>query len=218
MIIVTALTLLVEDLLDQHDIPAQLPSVAALRPPRCPHCGQPAHEPGKCLQIVGHGTYRRQVLGHPRRVSQAIVHVRRYLCRGCRRTIGILSHWLHPRRWYSADVILEALRLLVVEKRPEAEIRRRFCDGISGSWRTLWRWRREILDRLWGWLAKRLGSRGAAETRKEAHRRLVRLLAEGGELQPVAEEAGARAAPRLLEGTIHDRGQAGFFGRAPPRR
>lgn len=215
MIIVTALTLFVEELLDEHREVARLPSVAALRPPRCPRCGQPAHEPGKCLMIVGHGTYSRQVLGHPGIAGEAVVHVRRYLCRACRHTMSILSDWLHPHRWYSADVILEALRLLLVERRPEAEIRSRYCSRVSGSWRTLWRWARELLDRLWGWAARRLGFGGPALSSREAKQRLERLLTEAGQLTE-SSDAGCRAAPILLRDTVHDQAKCWPLARSPP--
>jgi hypothetical protein len=101
----------VDDLLDLRD-GVRLPSVAELRPTRCLICGQAAYVGGG-LRIVGHGVYLRQVLGVGERGFE--VPVRRYLCRGCERTTSVLPDLLHPRYWYAAGVILEALRLHLVD-------------------------------------------------------------------------------------------------------
>lgn len=56
---------------------SQLPSVEALRPACCPVGDQPAYPPGERLGIVGHGTYRRQVLGLFETCGQLVIWVRR---------------------------------------------------------------------------------------------------------------------------------------------
>ena len=72
-----------------------LPSVEALRPTCCPYCGHVAQQPSK-LGVVGHGTYTRQVLGLISRSRQLMIWVRRYLCRGCQKTISVLPDALSP--------------------------------------------------------------------------------------------------------------------------
>jgi len=202
----------VEDLLDR----AELPSVDALRPGACPLCGKPAHAPGEPLGLVGHGTYRRQVLGVLGAGVEAVTAVRRYRCRGCGHTSSVLAAELHPRRWYAAGAILEALRLHLLEGQSEREIRRRFAAGDSAEgWRSLRRWRRELLALLWAWLAKRLGRAGAsfAATREEGLLRLRRLLAEAGPESAADPWAIVRA---LGGATVHAAGHVWPLGRDPP--
>ncbi len=176
LIILHAIVDNVEALLELARNPGLLPSVDALRPSSCPGCGQPASSPGKPLGIVGHGTYLRQVLGLVA-AEEIVLRIRRYLCRGCRQTLSILPHLLHPRRWYTAGVILEALRLHLLEGWGERAVRDRFSVGAdSESWRSLRRWRFQLLYVLWHGLAEKFGTRGPAVTREEGRRRLRQLL------------------------------------------
>lgn len=200
----------IEELFDR----TRLPSVESLRPRSCPLCGKLAYVPGEPLGIVGHGTYRRQVLGVAEGDGEAMALVRRYLCRGCERTLSVLSDLLHPHRWYAAGVILEALKLHLLEGASEGEIRRRFGVVLdSESWRTLRRWRSELLVTLWYWLARRLGFARRAATRSEGRRRLGRLLSEAATKEKLG---AARAARSLLSSTVHFRGLCWRLGRDPP--
>ncbi|MEE8164128.1 MAG: hypothetical protein V3T64_01025 [Myxococcota bacterium] len=193
---------------------ARLPSVDSLRPKSCPLCGQLARVAGKPLGIVGHGTYCRQVLGLIEAVVEATTLVRRYLCRGCPHTISVLSDYLHPRRWYAAIVILEALRLHLVDSESEATVRRQFNGQASeGSWRSLRRWRRGLLVVLWSWLGKRLGATTPATTRREGRLRVVALLAEailGSARDPPT------AARALGNSTVHFQGVSWLLDHDPP--
>jgi hypothetical protein len=211
MIMVAAIYRDVEDLLE----PVRLPSVEALRPSSCPSCGQLAFSPGERLGIVGHGTYSRQVVGIAATTREVIARIRRYLCRGCKSTISILPDQLHPRRWYAAAVILEALRLYLIEGLSDAEVRR--CFGIdvdSENWRSLRRWRSQLLVTLWYWFARRLGFKKAARTREEGRRRLLRLLA-----QSVPASADTAAISRdLLTSTVHFQGLSWPLGHDPPEK
>lgn len=155
------------------------------------------------LGIVGHGTYERQVLGVVA-PGQVIVPVRRFLCCACLATTSVLPDVLYPGRWYGAWVILEALVLAFALGVPVDQIRREFgVDAETRGWRSLDRWRRELLAPLWGWLACGLAVHGACESRDEARRRLVRLL--GGVGARPERGVGARVGPRLLHGRVHDR-------------
>jgi hypothetical protein len=217
MIIVVTLCSSVEELYDRFGVHTHPPSVDALRPDSCPLCGHPAHPPQKLLGIVGHGTYARQVLGHISVAIDFVIRVRRYFCRGCKRTISIFVDIIHPRRWYSGPVILEALRQHLIEGRKEREIRREFGPEIdSESWRSLRRWRRQLLDPLWKWLGPRLGFGGAAMTRRDGCHRLRRLLVEAGELRAERPGAGLEAAPRITGRTVHFRGISWPLGHDPP--
>ncbi len=217
MIIVATLCGSVEELLDRFGVRRNLPSVDALRPSSCPFCGNPAHEPTKLLGIVGHGTYTRQVLGHASVAIDFVIRVRRFLCRGCKRTITRLADLLHPKRWYSGGAILEALRRHLIDGRTEQEVRNAFGPQIdSESWRSLRRWRRQLLDPLWKWLAPRLGLKGPATSREDGRHRVRRILAEAGELRGERSGAGLDAAPRLTKDTVHAQGKTWPLGHDPP--
>lgn len=181
------------------DLRRRLPSVEALRPLSCPGCGRLARDAGKPrLEIVGHGTYDRQVLGVDAPGS-LVIPVRRYLCCGCRATTSVLPDPLYPGRWYGAWAILEALVLVFALGLPIDQVRREL--GVQTStpgWRSVHRWRRELLAPLWGWLARELGARGSCAGREEARRRLMRLLGRVGERPD--RGVGPRAAPALAHG------------------
>lgn len=192
--ILLALSVAVDGLLDLR---RRLPSVEALRPPSCPNCGRLARDAGsQRLAIVGHGTYERQVLGVDSPGGQTVIPVRRYLCCECCSTTSVLPDLLYPGRWYGAWVILEALVLVFALGLPIDEVRRELgVETSTPGWRSVHRWRRELLAPLWGWLARGLGARGLCSDREEARRRLSRLLGQLGER--AHRGVGARAAPRL---------------------
>lgn len=185
-----------------------------MRPTNCPLCGNLAFSPGKVFGIVGHGTYQRQVLGVVEVIREAVTWVRRYLCRGCGHTINILPDHLHPGRWYAAGAILKALWLHLIEEKRESEIRE--CFGIeidSESWRSLRRWRSELLVTLWSWFSKRLGVSDPATTRSEGRRRLEQLLAEAG------PGADLRTAGRnLATSRVFCQGVSWPLGHDPPEK
>jgi hypothetical protein len=93
----------------------------------------------------------------------------------------VLPDVLHPRRWWGAWVILEALVLHLVLKVASGEIAERLGLELSEPrWRAPGRWRRQLMDRLWPWWSRTLGADGPAETRGEGKRRLTRLVAQAG--------------------------------------
>jgi len=210
MAILQTLTLSVEDLLDHGRRP---PPVEVLRPKACPLCGHLAREPGRGLGIVGHGTYTRQVLGLLSAAGEVLVRVRRYLCRGCKKTLSILADSLHPGRWYAAGSILDALRMHLIEGAPERQVREHFgVESDSEVWRSLRRWRRQLLDRLFGWLGRTFGCIGPATTRSEGVARLRRLFAEA----TASSSPGKPVAASLLGGRVHLRGVCWLLGHDPP--
>lgn len=195
---------------------SQLPSVEDLRPSSCPSCGQPAHPAGARLGIVGHGTYTRQVLGLVERCRALVIVVRRYLCRGCTRTISVLPDMLYPGRWYAGIAVIGSLFLCLVEKVSAAEIRGRVGGiGDGAGWRTLRRWQRQMLSPMWSWLARQIGCTTApADDREEQGRRVRRLLALHRPGPPVEVEQAEAAAVALVRDTAHD----GAVGRPIGRR
>jgi len=202
VVIVGQFAVSVEQLAD----PRQLPSVEAQRPSSCPACDQPAHPPGERLGIVGHGTYSRQVLGLVDSCRQLVIWVRRYLCRGCRRTMSVLPDSLYPGRWYAGMVMVAALFLSVLQGWSAAEVRRRYGgDSETTGWKTLGRWQRQLLCPLWSWLSRQLGcDEMPGHGRKEQRWRLVRMLALHGIGPPSGLVAVEAAAPLLVRCTAHD--------------
>jgi len=185
---------------------AGAPSVEELRPPFCSQCGQLARD-GERVRVQGHGLYRRQVCG----LSEGwiVIWVRRYLCRDCGHTMSRLPDWLHPWRWYAATVIIEALYRHLILNEPAPAIRAHF-GGISTEWRSLRRWRAQLLwsPTLWGWLRSRLGITVPAEHRKQGQWHLRRLLAEMRIVYETAAEVFdelAAAVRRSLSGLVHNR-------------
>lgn len=190
---------------------ALLPSVEEQRPRICESCGEPAHPPGGGLRIVGHGTYERQLLGHPDAGRELLIPVRRYLCRSCRRTMSVLPADAYPRRWYSAACILVVLVQLLLRKVTTRELRLRF--GLSSDepgWRSPSRWSRELLSPLWAWLRQTLGLGAASLERASRAWELRRLLGYHG-LSEDSEEAQlialatALGADRVFDGGVSPR-------------
>ena len=182
-----------------------LPSVDFLRPESCPCCGQPSRPPGKPLGIIGHGTYTRHVLGIVEKARQLTIWVRRYLCRGCRKTISVLPADLYPGRWYAGFVVVMSLVLGLLRGIPVDEIRRQAGgDGEGSGWKTLRRWQRQLLSPMWSWLAREVGCATApAHSREERTCRLRRLLALHSPGPPELDQVRAVAAA-LVRGTAHD--------------
>ena len=189
------------------------PTVDELRPPYYPHCGRPSRDPSRNrLGIIGHGFYHRQVLGFPSLpYAKRMIRVRRYLCLGCGQTISVLPSEIHPHRWYAAPAILLGLfQRLVLGKKPEEVHKLLDGWGESRGWKTLRRWRRDLLSRLWGLLAARLGVQGEASSPEEGARRLTRLLGQGSLHPPWGEGLGRRvqaAASEFLSWTWHWKGK-----------
>lgn len=206
----------VETAIDILSDRSRLPSVGQLRPAICPGCKHPAYPSGPLLGIVGHGSYKRMVLCL---THDTVVIIRRYLCRGCGGTISVLADVIHPGRWYAAGVILEAIRRHL-DGESETNLIKAFAPHIqSGRWRSLYRWSRQLGQRLFAWLARRLGFQGPTKDRSEVSARLVRLLAEA-DMPPTdisRRNAGFQAAKKLLGiHPAHRGGMPGILGRAPP--
>jgi|GEM_PF-2072262 len=157
-------------------------SIDFLRPTFCVCCGQAARNAAGTLQLVAHGCYARQVRGLSE-TTWIVIRVRRFLCLVCGHTMSLLPDWLHPFRWYAATAIIEALCRHAIGGESSAAIGERFGRRRdAASWRSLFRWRKQLLvsSSLWGWLGPRLGVREPARGRPQCASRLRRLLTEGG--------------------------------------
>jgi len=155
-----------------------LPPVEVLRPARCPACGNPSYPPGQPLGLIGHGTYRRRVLGLDEDRDGLLIWVRRYLCTQCGGTTSVLPCVLYPGRQYAGIAILISLVLLLLRGKCAGEVRSHITGSEEGhGWRSLSRWRRQVLAPLWGWTARQLGINGHPTSDRSAQtQRLNRLL------------------------------------------
>ena len=160
---------------------------------------------------MGHGTYLRQVLGRLSAAKALVIRVRRYLCRGCKRTISVLPDALLPGRWYAATVILLALTLSLLCGVSAREVRRRLGEpGETSGWKTLLRWQRQLLSPLWSWVAAQLGCAGCGPGAGRVQRmdRLRKLLSlRGADARSPTGEI-ERVACALASGSAHARGQS----------
>jgi len=194
---------------------ARLPSVDDLRPGSCPLCGQLARPGGVKLGIVGNGTYRRQVLGIFPKGELLEILVRRYICRGCKKSISVLPDTLLPWRWYAGTAMLFALMLSLLGGKTASEVRKRLgLAGETRGWKTLDRWQHQLLAPLWGWVATQIGfpGQGRGESRAGRCARLVRLAGLAGVDAGNGQQEIAQAAVGLAVGTAHTREGSWLIG------
>ena len=185
----------------------RIPSTEYLRPSHCPSCKVAAGERGK-LKIVGHGLYRRQVLGLDDAPERCVIHIRRFICLMCKRTASVLPDELHPRRWYSAAAILSALVLHLLQGQSAAAVHA-MITGVqsSGRWKSLERWQRQLFCPLWRWEAPQLGHAqpDLSPTRAKSRSRLQRLLGRYGGADGDPPRKLKKVACDSLADTAHSR-------------
>ena len=217
MVIVHSLAFSVEQLCARSP---DAPPIDSLRPTFCVCCGEPARNTCGVLQLVGHGCYSRQVRGLSE-TAWIVIWVRRFLCTVCGHTMSLLPDWLHPYRWYAAAVIIEALCRHAICGESSAAIGERFGRPQDATaWRSLFRWRNQLLisPSLWGWLGPRLGVHKPTCRRSESASCLRRLLAEGGHPFHSALDF-VQAVPSAVRNTLRDRvfsrRKTGLLGQFP---
>jgi hypothetical protein len=132
------------------------PTVAEARPARCPGCSAPSCPVGGTIQLHGHGTRERLVVGPPEPdAAPDLVTVvgRRYRCLPCGAVVLVVPREVRGRRAYSAAAIGFALALWGLALATAAEVRRRVCPAkVVGAaaavgWATLRRWARDVARR-----------------------------------------------------------------------
>ena len=168
------------------------PTIDQARPAFCPVCGQGfRYEDGR-LAIIGHGFYKRQLLGLAE-LPAGLIWIRRFLCRACRKTISILPDQAHPYRWYAAVAILQALWLHLLLGATAREVSSRFRGVASSSWRSLRRWGQQLLQSptLWGWLGRSLGVDDATLPAARARRLISQSLPMPSDQLDAAQVADA---------------------------
>jgi len=143
----------------------ELPSVDAVRPGRCPGCGNAGAPAGGRVGLVGHGLRSRDVRG-PAEVSgepvEGTVVLRRYRCRSCTAVVTVGPRGLVHRRLYTAPAIALALMLWSCEDVSAPAVRRRISplrrmgDAAASGWASLRRWAQAATGgSMWPGLAAR---------------------------------------------------------------
>ena len=151
------------------------PSVAALRPQRCPACrvvGQPLV--GRPL-IIGHGQRSRRVrtpLSPDSPIREVTIVIRRYLCRPCGTIIQVQPAEVLPQARFSVTAMARAVALVGLGGCSFAQAREKLGQGSGGDWASLRRWHRALSP-----LGPTPRSCVAGTARQRAERVAVRLLA-----------------------------------------
>lgn len=125
-----------------------LPSVEAVRPPRCPCCGAAGRPAGARLGLIGHGVRRRLQLGPAgigERPEVAEIVVRRYRCRGCGAVVTVVPRGVAPRLRYRLRAVAWALGRWwqggsAAEVRREVSPFEHVGEEARRGWRSLRRW------------------------------------------------------------------------------
>jgi len=113
---------------------AEIPSVEAVRPGRCSHCGAASRPPGLGVVLVGHGARDRQIRGPAGPQGQPEIRtilVRRYRCRLCGGLTTVLPRGLTARRHYSASAIGLSLCLYGMRRLSVSGARTPFLKGLA---------------------------------------------------------------------------------------
>jgi hypothetical protein len=151
------------------------------RPNECPHCRV-------VDKLIGHGFYQRKALGQ---AQVYVLHIKRWYCTACQRTVSLLPSFLLRCRHYLLDVI----QLVVVARFEDAAswaqvARRCAVDGAPSS-RTIRRWCDSLAEHASLWWAA-------------VQQTLAQQDAASPLLDPLGESAGPRDAPRaLLQAALH---------------
>jgi len=180
---------------------AEMPSVSAVRPGRCPGCGVASRPEGRNLVVHGDGTRERQVwgpadVGGPPTITT--IRARRYECQRCGVCVLVVPGEILARRLYTAPAIGLALALWALLGRTAAFVRARICPfarvgvAAAGRWVTLRRWARDASrQRLF---AVQRVSPDSFTLRQHAERSAALLQALGPGGLPVTESVFAGAA------------------------
>jgi len=131
----------------------RVPTVAEVRPGRCPGCGAASCPLGGGVRLRGHGTRERQVAGPtaPDALPEVVtVIARRYRCVSCRAVIIVVPSEIGGRRVYSLSAIGLALALWGLVGATAAEVRAYISSAskigheAAFGWATLRRWARDV--------------------------------------------------------------------------
>ncbi len=151
------------------------------RPSECPQC----HAEDT---LLGHGFYVRTALSA---TQVYVVHVKRWYCKACGRTVSLLPSFLLRFRQYLLDVIQLVVVTRIEDEASWAQVAQRSAvEGVPSS-RTIRRWCDSFADHAASWWAA-------------VQQTLARHDASSPLLDPLGASAGPCDAPRaLLQAALH---------------
>lgn len=122
-----------------------VPDVDTVRPGSCPSCGAAGRPCGGPIGMVGHGVRSRQVRGPAgpgQTPSVHVLHVRRYRCARCGRSVTVVPRGLLARRQYAASAIALACLCWSFGRLTLAQTRERVAPGqtFESGWPAVGRW------------------------------------------------------------------------------
>jgi transposase-like protein len=112
------------------------------RPVQCPWCG--------CEHsLIGHGYYRRKAKDDERAYT---LWVKRWLCKGCGRTLSVLPNFLLNFRHYLVGVIQAVMVVRFEDGQSWAAVERTCANQGTPALRTMQRWCRSLTQLATRWL------------------------------------------------------------------
>lgn len=113
-----------------------------LRPVQCPWCGREN-------SLIGHGYYRRK----PRDGERAYtLWVKRWLCKGCSRTLSVLPNFLLACRHYLVRVIQAVITERFERGQPWVAVEAECAKQGTPALRTMQRWCKSLTELAPRWL------------------------------------------------------------------
>lgn len=140
-------TTVIESDLDVNKWTQGPPSVASIRPVRCPHCQGGGARNGQ-RGMHGHGLRERFLAVGPEGKA-VLIRVRRYRCRDCGHVVTVCPPCVVPRRFFGRFRIAVVLVLWTLGGRTLRSLRATYTEpcqrGMSGEreWPMVRRWVRE---------------------------------------------------------------------------
>jgi hypothetical protein len=131
---------------DAAEYNARRDEVGRMRPERCPGCDG--------THIIGHGWYRRWEVWATGQ-QELLSGIKRWLCKGCRKTISLLPDFLHHHRHYRLAAIEDVLRGRIEQDIPVNTLTPREVGGPgpAPSDRSVRRWEAAFRMQALRWLS-----------------------------------------------------------------
>ena len=129
--------------------PDRPPDIDQVRPGCCPMCKTASQQPGRPLNLVGHGSRQRQLRALQKLTEPPqtlVLYVRRFWCRACERSLTVIPWEVVPGRWYGLRTIAFAIALFGLSGQ-SADVIRKTCSPwptFDSGWRQLQRWIRDF--------------------------------------------------------------------------
>jgi len=99
---------------------------------------------------IGHGYYVRKALDQQKAY---VIRIKRWLCKGCQRTVSLLPSFLLSHRHYVLEVIQQVVVLRFEEQASWSQVSQRSSQQGAPSERTIKRWCQSFSEHASNWLS-----------------------------------------------------------------